>query len=199
MLCVTCALCGADESTCDCMTSAFLMDFLADFRGRRLPPIAGVGIPAAEPTAVRPSPLPPQAAVAPALPDRAPLTEPGHSPDWVSALPADSWPSRPLSWLSRPLSWLEKTRSGLGRWRSWEEESRSGLENPRATASMFLGFASIVLPVLAVPSVMLGLGCLRHLALEPWRRGRARAIAGIVASAVLAPLSLGIWIWMSLT
>jgi hypothetical protein len=68
------------------------------------------------------------------------------------------------------------------------------VENPLATSAMFLGLASIVLPILAVPSVIMARVCLRRLPLEPWRKGKARAITGIVASAILAPISLAIWI-----
>jgi hypothetical protein len=36
--------------------------------------------------------------------------------------------------------------------------------------------------------------CLRRIPLEPWRKGKARSITGIVASVVLAPISVAVWI-----
>jgi hypothetical protein len=67
-------------------------------------------------------------------------------------------------------------------------------ENRKASASLFLGIGAILLPLLAIPSVILAVGCLRRLPFEPWRKGKARAHAAIVASAVLAPISLAVWI-----
>jgi hypothetical protein len=59
---------------------------------------------------------------------------------------------------------------------------------------MFLGLASIYIPILAIPSVTMAVICLRRLPHQPWRKGKARAISGIVASAVLAPISLAVWL-----
>ena len=189
-----------------------LMDFLSDFRGRQTPsaaiPEALAALPPPSPQPSVPDiPPPPAPVLSPPLngnktrPSRppefhAPVAEPA-APQLDFAPPA---PARDLSkaWASAILShsWVQKARSVVETWLSWEQRSRSGVENPQATGSMFLGLFSLFLPVLAVPSILLGVRSLRVVSLEPWRKGRVQSIVGITASAVLGPISAALWIWM---
>jgi hypothetical protein len=184
-------MCGGDERTCACTAPGGLLEFLSDFRGRQSHP-AGRALPAADTTA---DPLTPNSrpglGVAPSSPvPSAPFSAARKlPPPDAGSHPPGPPPSTPGP-LSPPVS-RQNTEP-----REWMAALRSldWVENPLATTSMFLGLASIYLPVLAVPSVTMAVICLRRLRVEPWRKGKARAIAGIVASAVLAPISLAVWL-----
>jgi hypothetical protein len=171
-----------------------LMDFLTEFRGQESAP-AGPWVPLPDVEAAEGLP--------PAMPlPGAPVPRPSAAPVF-SAIAAPN-PVPPVVGTSRRSLDFRQLLRDLPEYRarlfaflsfSWVEAwLDTPVENPLATASMFLGLASIVLPILAVPSVIMARVCLRRLPLEPWRKGKARAVTGIVASAVLAPISLVIWI-----
>lgn len=192
-----------------------LMDFLSDFRGRQAPnaaiseALAALPAPSPQPS-VPVIPPPPTPVVSPPLngsktrPSRPPEF---HAPVEEQATPqldfAPPAPARDHStaWLSAILShsWVKNAHSVVEKCRSWEQQSRSGVENPQATGCMFLGLFSLFLPVLALPSILLGVRSLRYLSAQPWRKGRVQSIVGISASAVLAPMSVAAWIWIYLT
>lgn len=66
--------------------------------------------------------------------------------------------------------------------------------NTLATASVVLASLSLLMPLLAIAGVAAGIVTLQREKEAPWMRGRARAVAAIVLSLVLAPVSLAIWI-----
>ncbi len=174
------------------MARGSLIEFLADFRGQEVTALPRVVAPATEAAEGAPSlsPAPRARLLAPSpalttttLPasNLSPATaEPGRPPAFRQYLGRfDEFRTRTIAFMSDASvdSWLD-------RW----------VENRLATSSMFLGLASMLLPILAVPSVILAVVCLRRLPDEPWRKGKARSLAGIVASVVLAPLSLALWL-----
>ncbi|HEX6393959.1 MAG TPA: hypothetical protein VFZ97_10985 [Acidimicrobiales bacterium] len=194
------------------------MDFLSDFRGRQAPnaasaePIAALPAPSPQPS-VPVVPVPSAPVVSPPLNGKriresSPPSQPEfYATDEATAMPQLDFPPPELpkdhskDWVRVVLahSWVQRARSVVERWQSWEQDSRSGVENPRATGSMILGLFSLFLPVLAVPSIVLGVRSLRYLSVQPWRKGRLQSIVGISASAVLAPISVAVWFWIYLT
>jgi hypothetical protein len=67
-------------------------------------------------------------------------------------------------------------------------------QNAMATTSLVFGLCSILIPILAIPGVILGVVCLRRLRrlqrpLSP-SAGRARAVAGITTSLLFGTVSL---------
>ncbi len=216
---MTCAQCGGDEGTCGCTTHGSLLDFLSDFRGRERPVSASVSIPTEPAAASSPAPLPPVGFTPSPVPRPDPSPPSGRVPpqprppeapakeetparlsldavsgeiakvkEWASALPS-------LSKLkSHPQVKSFSEKESLSR--MWTKiRSLSWEDNPTANAAAVLGLTSLYLPILAIPSVVLAIITLRRLPLQPWRQGKARAITGIVASVILAPIS--VFIWMS--
>jgi hypothetical protein len=143
------------------------------------------------------APISPPAKPVEARPSRSPVVRPPTAaPKGPPAAPTGPPAARPVPRRSSP----EPASLAPEREKGERSEWLSALltldwqENREASAAMFLGIGAILLPLLAIPSVILAVGCLRRLPFEPWRKGKARAHAAIVASAVLAPISLAVWI-----
>jgi hypothetical protein len=71
-------------------------------------------------------------------------------------------------------------------------DGASDARNGMATASLVLGLCSALVPVLAVPGVILGVVSLGRTKRLPSLPGRGRALAGIITSLLLGTVSLAV-------
>jgi hypothetical protein len=66
-----------------------------------------------------------------------------------------------------------------------------------ATASLVLGLCSALVPVFAVPGVILGVVSLRRTKMFPSRPGLERSVAGIITSVIFGTVSLVVLIFIA--